>query len=111
MFTRRLRQDKVVACIKHRPLKATEAFQRFDFLGHNVKKPAFRRALLNPFCFGLTTPARAPAAHASIAASVSRHDRAADVAAWGVAHVYQVFHGVGGVVDAAISDTDRAASF
>src|SRR5258708_30738441 len=59
--------------------------------------------------FPYTTLFRSPAAHASVAASVSRHNCSADVAAWCVAHVYQVFHGVGGVVDAAIGDADRAA--
>jgi hypothetical protein len=43
----------------------------------------------------LAAPAGTPAAHASVAASVTDHDGAAGVAAGGVAHVVEVFHGVG----------------
>jgi hypothetical protein len=45
--------------------------------------------------FLLGTAAGTPAAHASVAASVSYHDGAAGVAAGGVAHVVEVFHGFG----------------
>lgn len=43
----------------------------------------------------LTAAARASAAHASVAASITNHDGTAGVAAGGVAHVVEVFHGVG----------------
>ncbi len=45
----------------------------------------------------LTAPAGTPAAHAAVAASVAGHDGAADGATRGVAHVDQLFQGVGGV--------------
>ena len=68
-------------------------------------RPRFPQDILH-----LGTPARAPTAHAPIATPIPGHDRSADVAAWGVAHVDQVFHGVGGViVDAAIFHASRAA--
>lgn len=63
---------------------------------------------LNCFREDLTASARAPTAHAPVARSVTRHDRAADVAAWSVAHVHQISHGIGGVVDAAIFEMWRA---
>ena len=53
----------------------------------------------------LTAPARAAAAHAAVAAPVPGHDRAADRATRSVAHVDQLFHGVGRVVVSG----DRAA--
>jgi hypothetical protein len=40
-----------------------------------------------PHTSQLAAPARTPAAHALVAASVSHHDRAADVATWSVSHV------------------------
>ena len=43
----------------------------------------------------LAATTRTAAAHAPVAASVSYHDGAAGVAAGGVAHVVEVFHGVG----------------
>src|ERR1019366_205093 len=46
----------------------------------------------------LAAPARAAAAHAAVATTVSGHDRAADGATGGVAHVDQLFQRVGGVV-------------
>jgi hypothetical protein len=45
----------------------------------------------------LAAATRASAAHASVAASVTNHDGAAGVAAGGVAHVVEVFHGFGDV--------------
>ena len=45
----------------------------------------------------LAAAAGAAAAHAAVAASVAHHDGAADVAAGGVAQVYQVAQQVGGV--------------
>src|SRR5271167_1121793 len=47
---------------------------------------------------GLAAPTRAPATHASVAASIPRHNGAADGTAWRVAHVNQVLQRVGGVV-------------
>lgn len=54
------------------------------------------------FQTGLTAAACASAGHAAVAASVADHDGSAGVAAGGVSHVVHAFHGVGGVVDAAI---------
>ena len=45
----------------------------------------------------LAASAGAAAAHAAVTASVAGHDGAADVAAGGVAHVDQLFQGVGSV--------------
>ena len=50
----------------------------------------------------LRAAAGAAAGHAAVAASVADHDGSAGVAAGGVAHVVEVLHGVGGVVDAAV---------
>src|SRR5271167_523080 len=47
---------------------------------------------------GLAAPTRAPATHASVAASIPRHNGAADGTAWRVAHVNQVLQRVGGVM-------------
>ena len=53
--------------------------------------------------FVLTAPAGAAAAHAAVAASVARHDGAADLTAGSVAHVNQVLQRVGGVDKAVVS--------
>lgn len=71
-------------------------------------KPGLRRALM--FVGGgeprlplwLRAAAGAAAGHAAIAASVADHDGSAGVAAGGIAHVVEVLHGVGGVVDATV---------
>lgn len=55
-----------------------------------------------------TTPARAPTRHAPITRSIPRHDRTAYMARGCIAEVDQLFHGVGGVVDATVSEAQAA---
>src|SRR5580704_6866962 len=50
----------------------------------------------------LAAAARASAAHASVAGAATGHDGSAGGAGGGVAHVDDVLHGVGDVVDAAV---------
>lgn len=45
----------------------------------------------------LAAPARAPATHTPIAASVPRHDAATEAAGWGVAQVHDAGQSVGDV--------------
>lgn len=56
----------------------------------------------------LAAAAGAAAFHATVARTVPRHDAAAGAAAWGVAHVVEVFHGGGGVVEAAVGGGEDA---
>jgi len=56
----------------------------------------------------LAAAAGRAAGHAAVAASVADHDGSAGVAAGGVAHVVEVLHGVGGVVDAAVFHVEFA---
>ena len=50
----------------------------------------------------LAASTRASAAHAAIAASISGHNRTADVAAGGVTQIDELFQRVGGVVNATV---------
>src|SRR6266566_9701494 len=59
-----------------------------------VVSPAIESALAAAAC--------ASATHASVAGAAAGHDGSAGGAGGGVAHVDDVLHGVGGVVDAAI---------
>lgn len=64
-----------------------------------------RRALFVNMTFrvpSLATTTRAPTRHAAVAASASGHDGSAGGAAWAIAHVVQVLHGVRCVVDSAV---------
>jgi len=56
---------------------------------------------------GLAAAAGASAFHAAVAGAVSGHDGAAGGAAGGVAHVVELFHGGGGVVEAAVGCLER----
>ena len=47
--------------------------------------------------FFLAAAAGVSAGHAAVAATASGHDGSAGGAAWAVAHVVEVLHGVGGV--------------
>ena len=50
----------------------------------------------------LATAAGASAFHAAVAGAVAGHDGAAGAAAWAVAHVVELLHGGGCVVEAAV---------
>src|SRR5580658_691598 len=70
--------------------------------------PPTQQQLLPPLAF-LAAAAGAAAAHAAVAASIADHDGPAGMAAGGVAHVVEAFHGVGGVVDASVLHVELAA--
>ena len=57
----------------------------------------------------LAAPAGRAAAHAAVATAVADHDGAAGGATGCVAHLVHLAHGVGGVVDAAISQVRHRA--
>lgn|SRR5689334_17235909 len=79
---------------------------KIDSVGQDqgLKKARLSAGLLNPFSSDLTAATRTPTAHTPVAAPVPGHDRAADVAAGGVAQVNVFFQRIGGVVEPAVSN-------
>ena len=58
---------------------------------------------------GLAASGGGTATHASVAASVANHDGAAGSAAWRIAHVIHIAHGIGRVIHAAIVERGTVA--
>ena len=57
--------------------------------------------------YSLAAAACASTFHAAVAGAVAGHDGAAGAAAWAVAHVVELLHGGGGVVEAAVCRFQR----